>query len=255
MDVSAFSAHAGRSIRELRALLSDAGVDTSKCLEKSDLVALAEKHVHVKVASSVCTATQSTSSSEDRCPPGGPYRSNCRRPCCIKPVYNSEEEDEDDNDDEDTGAGTSTPAVENHGEPVAKRQRLAEASIDAFLAADPAAPDLELLKKKLQQRNERVGLNKVPGRHMWQRSNGQSVMSRREGNALIHQCALAEDYDAVRDDARLLREPWLATEKYDGIRAIWDPREGGFKGRNGTLINRAPPSLLASIPRRGSNNP
>ena len=66
--------------------------------------------------------------------------------------------------------------------------------------------------------------------------------------------SLAEDWDE-QTDTQL--EGFVATEKYDGIRAVWTPtgtyHDGpggppGFMGKRGHRINMPPPALVSLLP-------
>ena len=93
----------------------------------------------------------------------------------------------------------------------------AASSSDNFLLPDPPLPPEELTLAK-QAANTR---SKPAAKQRSSRMGGWG--GRRERNALVHQVALAEKYDEKIDDARLVREEWVATEKFDGIRAVWVP--------------------------------
>ena len=93
----------------------------------------------------------------------------------------------------------------------------AASSSDNFLLPDPPLPPEELTLAK-QAANTR---SKPAAKQRSSRMAGWG--GRRERNALVHQVALAEKYDEKIDDARLVREEWVATEKFDGIRAVWVP--------------------------------
>ena len=86
-----------------------------------------------------------------------------------------------------------------------------------FLLADPPLPPEQLTLAK-QAANSR---SKPAAKQRSSRMAGWG--GRRERNALVHQVALAEKYTPEVDDARLVREEWVATEKFDGIRAVWVP--------------------------------
>ena len=78
-----------------------------------------------------------------------------------------------------------------------------------------------------------------------------SNYGKREQNPYRHQVTVAVTYEEDKDDRRLKAEAWVATEKYDGIRAVWVTNEPGapyFRGRSGTPINAAPESLVALLP-------
>lgn len=93
----------------------------------------------------------------------------------------------------------------------------AASSSELFLLADPPLPPKELTLAK-QAANSR---SKPAAKQRSSRMAGWG--GRRERNALVHQVALAEKYTPEVDDARLVREEWVATEKFDGIRAVWVP--------------------------------
>ena len=118
-------------------------------------------------------------------------------------------------------------------------------SSDNFLLAEPPLPpeELTLAKQAANTRSKQA---------VKQRSSRMAGWGgRRERNALVHQVALAEPFRPEIDDARLVREEWAATEKFDGIRAVWvpdGPDGPGFKGRNGKYINQPPPSFADLLP-------
>ena len=93
----------------------------------------------------------------------------------------------------------------------------AASSSELFLLADPPLPPEELTLAK-QAANSR---SKPAAKQRSSRMAGWG--GRRERNALVHQVALAEKYTPEVDDAQLVREEWVATEKFDGIRAVWVP--------------------------------
>ena len=90
-------------------------------------------------------------------------------------------------------------------------------SSDHFLLPDPSLPPKELTLAK-------TAANTRPKPAAKQRSSRMAGWGgRRERNALVHQVSLSEKYDEKIDDARLVRDEWVATEKIDGIRAVWVP--------------------------------
>lgn len=114
---------------------------------------------------------------------------------------------------------------------------------DSFLIADPPMPSHELIKAK-----EAAGQARKAKR---QGARSSGPRSGREKNASVHQVSLAVTYQKDKDDPRIRSEDWVATEKYDGIRAVWVPNGPDpphFKGRNGTPMNEAPPTFTALLP-------
>ena len=93
----------------------------------------------------------------------------------------------------------------------------AASSSDHFLLPDPPLPSEELTLAKQAANTQ----SKLAAKQRSSRMAGWG--GRRERNALVHQVALAEKYTPEVDDARLVREEWVATEKFDGIRAVWVP--------------------------------
>ena len=112
----------------------------------------------------------------------------------------------------------------------------------AFSVPDPPPPPAEFTSAKQAARAKPPGHVHVSSRmHGW----GQ-----RERSALVHQCSLSEPYEARLDDVRLSSAEWVATEKLDGCRAIWDPTHAdgpGFRSRSGSHTV-PPPSFAALLP-------
>lgn len=110
-----------------------------------------------------------------------------------------------------------------------------------FLLPEPPPPPADFMLAKEAARAKAKGA----------RGPGHSRMSgwgQREHNALLHQCSLAEPYEADLDDWRLASEMWVATEKFDGCRAVWDPTHvdgAGFRSRSGSRF--VPPASFAAL--------
>lgn len=147
--------------------------------------------------------------------------------------------------DYDTDDGYNTTRV-------SKRQRSAPSQAadpvarapshdDQFLVPDPPPPPIEFVRAKQEARAK----SKPPGTH---RSSRMAHWGPREHNALRHGCSEAVTYDVTIDDARLVHERWIATEKFDGIRAVWDPAHAdgpGFRTRSGSHF--VPPASFAAL--------
>lgn len=210
------------SIKEIKAIIFSAGLSHDDCIEKSELLARARQAQNL-----------------DRCLPGF-MRSGCKRPCCIKqPRCDSADEDED--------AEPTTRPTKNARRQAAGGSSTATTSSDGFILPSPPEPpeDLVQAKKRAHDRYEQSRKGERPSR--------MGHFGERQKNAKVHQVALAANYTPDVDDARLRREPWVATEKYDGIRAVWHPnppgRGPGFKSRNGIFLNQPPPSLVELLPK------
>ena len=143
--------------------------------------------------------------------------------------------------DTDEGWVSSRVARRRPNKPLTVPQNASQSSsLPEFFLPNPPSPPREFM---LAKQAERV---KAPGRtgissHM--RDFGQ-----REHNALVHQCSLAEPYEALLDDRQLSSDGWVATEKFDGCRAIWDPMHAdgpGFRSRSGA--HWVPPSCFAAL--------
>ena len=222
-------------VKALKALISSAGLSFDDCLEKTDLVARASK-----------------AQAMECCKPGFP-RSGCRRACCVKQQRcDSADEDEQPSpakrakrQSADGGGGTRVWSGLHVDEP-AGHAACGSGACDGFLLPSPPEPPAAFIaaKRAAHDRSQKARGPHVPSR--------MSGWGQREANALRHQVALASEYEASKDDARLAGEAWVATEKYDGIRAVWWPDGSdppGFKGRNGNFINAPPPSLVALLPK------
>jgi len=208
-------------VTALKNLITRAGLSIDGLVEKDELRA--------RAASALAL---------DRCFPGN-VRSGCTRPCCIKPVRcDSADEDEEDEETEQV--------------PASKRPRPAvdTTSSDAFLLPDPSESPEEVLrakkaaylaKKKSQRPRKTNSLTNIK----------QAAFGKREMNAMIHGLSLSSNYDPATDDKRLAHEPWVATEKYDGVRAVWwpiGPDPPGFKHRSGNYAGPPHPALAALLP-------
>lgn len=114
-----------------------------------------------------------------------------------------------------------------------------------LMLPDPPPPPPEVLLAKQKAHDAR---ETARGPH--HRRSRMAGWGQREHNALVHGCSLAEPYDAKRDDARLAADEWVATEKYDGCRAVWDPGHAdgpGFRTRSGSHF-KPPPCFAALLP-------
>ena len=113
-----------------------------------------------------------------------------------------------------------------------------------FMVPEPPLPPDAFIRAKEEAR-AKAKQQAGPRGHSRMQGWGQ-----REHNALVHGCSLAEIYDSSRDDVRLTDELWVATEKFDGCRAVWDPQHAdgpGFRNRSGSHF-KPPPSFAALLP-------
>ena len=114
------------------------------------------------------------------------------------------------------------------------KRRLAARGIDSSACLEKSEL-VELLRQVARSKSPRKPVRERAGAHKgWAHA--------RQRDAVQRGFALAENYVA-EDDLR----GFLAMEKYDGIRASWEPAAGNFRTRTGWSIQPAP-SLLKLLP-------
>ena len=113
-------------------------------------------------------------------------------------------------------------------------------NVDGFLVPEPPPAPPEWFEKGPH------AAAAVAGSHQWLHRNGGNLQRQQQ------RVALAEEWDERRDQL----DGFVATEKFDGIRAVWTPDgqyadgrgEPGFMGKSGLRISAPPPSLQALLP-------